>query len=294
MGVGDFLRGTILNNVWLRATKGTLGYGGRISPGHHPTMVDYNAYGTDGAEVFRMGSYDNITKERGWDRHSLKVNYSNLFATLPKVPTGSPHYPAPKDQPIPKDWYFDHCMLMPRKDSALLGAGKALPNITGPYLGNAPDIGAHQTGLGTAWYGPRTWDDESGLIYGEPEGWKKLPLARVSDYASLGCPRIAGAKALLAAESPRIFALMWKKTAEGEARWKEVDRIVGDSLGALSGPLAFQDGLTLRLYRRAAAVHLVAGRVEPDGVLYALAGCADGDLETARTAMFQFMRSLAR
>jgi hypothetical protein len=291
----NLLRGWIVNNVWLRATKGYLAYGGRFHPGANPTWVDHNAYGTGGAPLFRRFDYARLAAEKGWDTRSLRVDYRELFVEPVKVPAGKP-YSSSRLQGVklPDDWRFDHNLLIPRPDSKLIDAGKALPNITGPYLGKAPDLGAHEAGLGTAWYGPRTWDDESGLVYGVPKDWKKVPLTRAREFSALGCPSAKGASVLLAGTSPRVYALLRVEPMTGEGRWRRGQQIVSEAKGARTKALAFQDGLWVRLYRTGDNARLVGARVEPAGVLHVITGCRWADLPKARLTMFQFVRSLYR
>ena len=292
----DLLRGWIVNNVWLRATKGHLAEAGRFNPGANPTWVDYNAYGTGGAPLFKRFDYPKLAAEKGWDAHSLRVDYRDLFVDPVKVPAGNPYYSSRlQGVKLPEDWRFDHNLLIPRADSKLIDAGKALANITGPYLGKAPDLGAHEAGLGTAWYGPRNWDDESGLVYGLPKGWKKVPLSRAGEFASLGCPSGEDAKVLLVGERPaKVFALMRLEPMTGEARWRRARQIVAEARGARTKVLEFQDGLWVRLYRTGDNARLVAARVESDGVLHVVTGCRWRDLPKTRLTMFQFVRSLYR
>ncbi|KKL67139.1 hypothetical protein LCGC14_2137970, partial [marine sediment metagenome] len=232
--VGDVMRGTMVNNVWLRTTKGELGRDGRVRPSFTPTRVDHNAYGTGGAGPFRTAGYKEAAAERGWDKHSVNVDYKDLFRHPIKVPAGKPRYwRGISGFQIPKDWQFGHPMLLPKPGTKLIDAGTVLPNLTGPYLGKAPDLGAHELGLGTAWYGPRTWDDKAGLIYGVPEGWSKVPLSRAVKYAPLGCPQTKGARVLLVGPSPLVFALMRVESAIGETRWTRAKQAVADQAGAL-------------------------------------------------------------
>jgi hypothetical protein len=296
MRAAAMLRGTFLNNAWLRVTAGSLGYGGRLDFGSNPTRVDYNAYGTGGTEPFRRIGYAKRVAEQGWDAHSRRVDYRQVLAERVRVPAGRPHYSrGMHGMRIPADWQFEHVLLLPRAGSKLIDAGTALANLTGPYLGKSPDVGAHELGLGTAWYGRRSWDEQSHLVYGIPKGWKKTPLSGAKAYAALGCPVLApDARVLLTAESPRVFALMRVEPAKGEDRWRRAAELVADDAGALTGVLRFQDGLFVRLYEVSGAARLLAARVEPNGVLRVLVGCRAADLPAARLAMFQFVRSLYR
>jgi hypothetical protein len=293
--VGSLLRGTTVNNVWLRASKGPLGYGGRPSPDLSPTRVDHNAYGTGGVAPFRVADYAKLAAIHGWDKHSVRVDHRQIFAGPVKLPAGEArHSRRGHGKLIPKDWWFEYTLLLPKAGSKLIDAGTVLPNVTGPYLGKAPDLGAHELGLGTAWYGPRTWDDGARLVYGMPKGWKKAPLARATDYAPIGCPDAKDAKVLLTCDSPTTFALMSVEQMTGEARWRRAREIVSAEGGAATKVLEFQDGFYARLYKSAGNARLVAARVEPDGVLRVVTGCRGVDLPRARLLMFQFVRSFYR
>ena len=291
---GDILRGSILNNVWLRATPGPLASSGRFRPGISPVRVDHNAYGTGGGEPWSSIKYADLAKQHGWDRHSIHVDYRDVFQDEVKLPAGKPYYSSNlKGNPIPPDWHFAHYLLLPKEGSKLIDAGAALPNITGPYLGKAPDLGAHELGLGTAWYGRRTWDEESGLIYGLPEGWKKAAPVK-GDRREAAGPGGRKKAAMLTCQSPPVFAMMQVEPAEGEARWARARQVVSDDAGALTNVLEFQDGLYARLYGKGDNALLIAQRVEPDGVLHVVVSCRQTDLPKARLGMFQFVRSLVR
>ncbi len=291
----DILRGWILNNVWLRATPGPLASGGRFRPEINGARVDYNAYGTGGGEPWSGVNYKALAQKHGWDKHSIHAGYRDVFQEKVAIPAGKPYYSSKlKGKVIPKDWHFEHYLLLPKPGAKLIDAGTVLPNLTGPYLGKAPDLGAHELGLGTAWYGPRVWDEKAGLVYGLPKGWRKSPLTTAAKLADIGCPDAAGAKGLLTCESPRIFALLRIEPLTGEGRWRRGRQIVASDQGAQTPVLEFQDGLYVRLYRKGANAALIAARVEPDGVLTAVVGCRQTDLSAARLAMFQFVRSLVR
>jgi len=291
----DVLRGAILNNAWLRTEAGPLASGGRYRPGQTPTRVDHNAYGTGGGEPFSGIGYRELSRRNGWDAHSVHVGYREVFAEPVAAPAGKPYYSSKlQGRPLPPDWRFKHYLLVPKADSKLIDAGTVVPNLTGPYLGKAPDLGAHEAGLGTAWCGPRCWDDEARLVYGIPAGWKRTAVAAARGLAKLGCPDAKGAKVLLVGDAPQAFALIRLEPAAGEARWRRARQIVADDTDAETKVLEFQDGLYVRLYRRGGNAALVAGRVEPDGVLVVTAGCRWADLPERRTALFQFVRSLVR
>lgn len=184
-------------------------------------------------------------------------------------------------------------MLTPRADGRLIDAGTVLPNITGPYLGAAPDLGAHEAGLGTPWYGPRNWDAQAGIVYGVPDGWKKLPVESTRQHADIGCPA-ATTGVLLVGERPATYALLRSERLTGEDRWTRAKALVAEDKDAQTQVLEFQDGFYVRLYADGRNARLVAARVEADGVLRVTAGCAKADLPRARLTLFQFVRSPVR
>jgi hypothetical protein len=281
--------------VWLRGTPGPLASGGRFRPELNGARVDYNAYGTGGTDPWSGVNYKTLAKKHGWDKHSLHVGYQDVFQDKVALPAGKPYYSSKlKGKVIPKDWHFGHYLLQPKPGSKLIDAGTNLPNLTGPYLGKAPDLGAHELGLGTPWYGPRTWDDQAGLVYGLPKGWHKRPLAAAAKLTDIGCPAAKDAKVLLTRESPRAFAVLRFEALDGEARWRRARQAVASDESAQTPVLEFQDGLYVRLYRRGANAALIAARVEPGGVLHAVVGCRQADLPAARLEIFQLIRSLVR
>lgn len=292
---GDLLRGSILNNVWLRITPGPLASGGRLWPGPSPTYVDYNAYGTGGQEPFARISYKELAKEHNWDKHSLFVEYEDVFQDPVNIPKGKPYYSSKlQGQALPNDWRFEHHLLLPRKGSVLIDAGTALVNLTGPYLGKAPDLGAHELGLGTPWYGPRTWDEGLGLAYGIPKGWNKVEILRPAEYKLLSYRDALSKEVLLVCENPRIVALIQFETSGGEARWRRQKQTLEETQGAISKVLEFQDGFGARICHRKDNVVLIACRVETQGVLHVTAGCKADDWPVAQLDMFRFVRSFFR
>ena len=290
----DLFRGLVVNNVWLRTTPGPLGSAGTFQPGANGAMVDYNAYGNGVGELFRKIGYPELAKKFSWDTHSIRAEWSKLFNEPIEPPTGEPRYMSKiVGYQITRDWQFNHPLLTPRADSPLIDAGTVLPNITGPYLDKAPDLGAHEAGLGTPWCGPRTWDAQAGMIYGVPEGWKKVPVSETTRYAGIGCPA-ATAGVLLVGEKPVTYALLREERRTGEDRWDRAKAIVADDKDAATKVLEFQDGFYVRLYADGKTARLVAARVEPAGVLHVTAGCSAADLPKTRLVMFQFVRSLVR
>jgi hypothetical protein len=276
---------------------GGAGRGGRFEPGGNGAVVDYNAYGNGGGELFRGLRYPDLARQFGWDAHSLRVEWNQVFNEPIAPPSGDPRYwSGIVGFQIPKEWQFNHPLLTPRAGppkSGLIDAGTVLPNLTGPYLGAAPDLGANEAGLGTPWYGPRTWDAEARIIYGLPERWKKVPLPSAASYAAIGCPT-ATEGVLLASEKPATYALLRPERLDGEERWVRARTVAADGRSAATPVLEFQDGFYVRRYIDSRSARLVAARVEPTGVLHVVAGCAAADLPKTRLALFQFIRSLER
>lgn len=290
---GDMLKGLFTNNLWLRTEPGPLAEEGRFNPGPSPTVVDYNAYGNGQAPVFDDIDYSRLTAEREWDRNSLRVDYRNLFVDPVRVPMGRPAYrPGQQGWLIPNDWKFDHNLLIPRDGAPIIDAGLALPNITGPYLGKAPDIGAHEFGLGTAWYGPRTWDHASGLVYGLPDGWRNVDPSDAP--GSLVVEEIPKGATVLLSKSKRILTVMTVHRSAGERRWNLARAIVNPKEGDLTKVLEFQDGFYARLGITGGKAVLRASRVEAEGVLEVNVTVEETDLPLHRVVMFQFVRSLYR
>ena len=172
-------------------------------------------------------------------------------------------------------------MLIPRKDSKLIDAGSVLPNLSGPYLGKAPDIGAHEFGLGTAWYGPRVWDDKAKLTYGLPKEWKRIS----TEMSEASTERVR-----LESQDAEIRTVLRVESLEGEARWKRASSLVESAIGALTPLLEFQDGLYIRLYEN----RIVVARVEPEGVLHVESKGSFDAIRKNRTVLFQFARSFVQ
>ena len=177
----DMLRGTLVEQRLAADHARAAGRRrGSSSPAPTPTTIDYNAYGAGQEELFRQIDYKDLAKKQGWDKHSLRVDWDKVFSEPVKAPAGHPHYGQDvHGLLIPEDWKFEHTLLLPKADSKLIDAGTVLPNLTGPFLGKAPDLGANEAGLGTAWYGPRG--------VGRPGGAGLRPARRVEEAA--GWPR---------------------------------------------------------------------------------------------------------
>jgi hypothetical protein len=289
-GIRGFLRGLIEDNIWLRTTPGPLTASTPWKDEYAPTLIDYNAYSDP--EVLAGIGYKALAEKQGWDKHSIVVDWRDVFAEPVKAPASQPYYSSNlQGKLLPKDWRFEHSLLLPKEGSKVIAAGTVLPNITGPYLGKAPDLGANQLGLGTAWHGPRYWDTIADLVYGIPKGWHSFTK---DDPGKMGIMAITGAQAIVFDDSKMITAMFTLKKASGEARWDMARQLVADDTDALTPILEFQDGLLMRLYDRPRGLFLIVGRVEPDGVLHVEMQNRLRDRQAARTTFFQLARSLCR
>ena len=289
-GIRGFLRGVIENNIWLRTTPGALTGSTPWKEEYAPTVIDYNAYSDP--EVLAEVGYKDLAARHGWDTHSIIVDWREVFAEPVKAPASRPYYSSDlQGKVLPKDWRFEHSLLLPKEGSKVIAAGEALPNITGPYLGKAPDLGANQLGLGSAWYGPRYWDMIADLVYGIPKGWHSFTK---DDPGKMGIMGITGAQAIVFDETKAITAMFTLKKASGEARWEMARQLVADDTNAMTPILEFQDGLLMRLYDRPRGLFLIVGRVEPDGVLHVEMQNRLPNRQAARTTLFQLARSLYR
>ena len=289
-GLKGFVRGLIVDNVWLRTTPGPLTGSNPWKDEYQPTRIDYNAYSDP--ELFAKIGYKELAEKLSWDKHSMVVDWREVFAEPVKVPASQPYYSAKlQGQPLPKDWRFEHSLFVPKADSKLVDAGTVLPNLTGPYLGKAPDLGANEVGLGTAWYGPRYWDTLADVAYGIPEGWRSFTKDDPGKVALMG---LTGAQAIVSNQAKTFIAMFFLEKAQGEDRWKNLKALVADETGAETAVLEFQDGLLMRLYTRQKGLVLEVGRIEPDGVLHVTIQNRERDTPAGRTAMFQLARSLYR
>ncbi len=289
-GLRGFVRGWIVDNVWLRTTPGALTGSGAFGEADIGSRIDYNAYSN--GEVFAGIGYKGLAEKHGWDKHSVVVDWQTVFAEPVKAPASQPYYSEKlQGQELPKDWRFEHSLLVPKAGSKLLDAGTVLPNLTGPYLGKAPDLGANEAGLGTAWYGPRYWDTLADVAYGIPEGWRSMTKDDPGKQAIIG---MTGAQAILANGSKTITAMILLEKAQGEGRWEKLQQLVAEEAHAVTPVLEFQDGLLMRLYNRPKGLTLEVARIEPEGVLHVLIQNRQRDSEVSRTQMFQFARSLYR
>lgn len=284
------VRGWFLNNVWAYAGDGSLRFARLAGPEWVSPRIDYNIYAAAASQPV-ADDKDTPLMPTVWGRHSATAACGELFAESIRAPASQPYYSGKlQGQLLPKDWRFEHYRLLPRAGSKLIDAGIALDNLAGPYLGKAPDIGAQEAELGTPWYGPRTWDDDANMAYGMPAGWKRLS----PDNPALAFLGEVGALALFKDANNRVIGTISYEAAAGEQRWKNLAALVADDEAAETPVLEFQDGLLMRMYLRGRNRVLIAGRIEPEGLLKVTLQCRDPKSEAYRTQMFQFARSLYR
>ena len=99
-------------------------------------------------------------------------------------------------------------------DGGSADAVRGLDNLMGPYLGDAPDVGAYELGLGVPWHGPRNFTDL--LAYGLPEGWSVVDnrseqFGLIGDYLDLGALSNVdnnNFRLLITRTNPRAFVLV--------------------------------------------------------------------------------------
>jgi hypothetical protein len=281
-------RGCVLaNNFWTVRNPngdGHLGYGSYDAPAR-TLYWDHNRY--EVASEDKVVSFDGALSLAEL-REGYDIEHASLLVDADDVSTN-----------VPADWDAGTSEpLMPVASEALVDGGTAdalpgLDNLMGPYLGAAPDVGAHERGLGTAWYGPRAFADR--LAYGVLSGWSVAPLASLATYSDLGAPAaVADGRVLLVRSSPRAFLLVGFEPFVGEARWTRHEEILAGAAGdtVLVAPARFRDGLAGSIVQRGPNAHLLGSRVDADGVMNVLGGCAAADLGDLQDPMFHFLRSL--
>ena len=283
MNIHGLWQGIWVNNFWAQLPKRRLGYSPvRIDKARYGRMA-HNAYDTGGDPIWKLSRHYTLAdmQKEGLEQNSMMVRAGEALANVPAdLRKGTA------------------AAVLARTGGRLVDVGTILPNVLGPFRGKAPDIGAHEVGLGTPWVGPRRYTPD-GLAYGLPTGWQVAGADRLAEYASLGAPAKPGnVKLLLTRRRPGAFLLVAFQPADGDERWRLFSQIV-ETPPAAAGtekPAHFRDGLAARLGRRRAGraelAVLVGARVEPDGVLKILGGCAREDLPRLRRQLFTFVRSL--
>ena len=188
--------------------------------------------------------------------------------------------------------------IMPTPGGALTDAGTAdaitgLENLVGPYLGDAPDAGAQQQGLGEIWTGPRSFTDQ--LAYGLPQGWVVSSLEELSNFEDLGADSsVTEGRLLLTRSTPKAYLLVTFESHAGEDRWTRYEEILsGEAQDTeITGIKRFRDGLAGSLVERDGRLTMVGARVDYNGVLK-IEGSADlASSLDIQNEMFTFIRSL--
>lgn len=283
MNIHGLWQGIWVNNFWAQLPKRRLGYSPvRINKARYGRM-DHNAYDTGGDPIWQLSRHYTLAdmQSEGLEQNSMMVRAGEVLVNVPAdLRKGASE------------------AVLAKSGGRLVDAGAALPNILGPFLGKAPDIGAHEVGLGMPWVGPRRHTAD-GLAYGLPKGWQVASVDRLPEYLSLGAPSKPGkVKLLLTRRRPKAFLLVTFEAAVDGARWRRFQEIVETPAAApgTERPAHFRDGLAARVCRRrcrgAEVAVLVGARVEADGVLSILGGCARDDLARVRGELFTFVRSL--
>ncbi|MCK6470178.1 MAG: hypothetical protein L6R28_00405 [Planctomycetes bacterium] len=274
------------NNIWARLGGGNLGKADIPFDPKKMQLMNHNAYATGAAEIFKWEKGYKVAELQavGLDKNSIAIDPA---ATMENIPT------TPEEQKLGHGKY-----LTPKDGSPLIDGGMEVPNLSGPYLGKAPDIGATDRALGPQWTGPRAYTAE-GLAYGLPEGWKVAPAAEIAKCADLGAAlKPEAVKLLLVRENPRAYIAVSFAAAQGDERWKALDAFVdaakpADSAEGKNDKLVyFYDHLAARVTDDGKLAALKAAQVEPDGVWTVSGGAASADLAAVRGELFTIVTSL--
>ena len=147
----QLLRGITRNNLWLSVNNGPIW--NRSSGGvSWQTDLDYDGFdwGANSAPFDVSGtkyaSLDALRAATGQELHGIRINARTCLETL-NVP-GPPPLTAVPPQ-----------LITLRATCNAVDAGVAIPNLTGPYAGAAPDLGAHEYGGSAPHYGVRNLGD---------------------------------------------------------------------------------------------------------------------------------------
>lgn len=268
------------NNVWCQK-KGSLGRGSGAFPKNKMRMMDNNVYGTTGKVLFSFGK--GITLEAmqamGLDKKSHLMPAEQFLTHVPKdtrYGTGEP--------------------MLPKEGSVLIDGAAVIPNVTGPYLGKAPDIGAYEVGLGVPWVGPRNYSADR-LAWGAPKPWAEAPLASLKDYSGLGAPAsVSGPAVLIARAEPKAFVLISFEPMAAEKGWKRYEELLGPvgkaSNGKADKVIEFLDGLGARIVDKNNAASLIGAQVSPNGVWKVVGGCATKDRAALQGELYSIVGSL--
>ncbi|MCK6473949.1 MAG: hypothetical protein L6R28_19685 [Planctomycetes bacterium] len=256
------------NNVWAHLPKGHLGASYEDYTKECSRLYDYNAYATGDPEIPLIRAKQKWTlkamQAAGLDTHS---HFIDAVKDLTNIPENAEERHPGTSEPI-----------QPRDGTPLIDGGHALPNISGPFAGKAPDIGAYEKGLGVQWHGPRHYT-KNGFACGLPKGWKD---------AGAGGAELKLIKEALKAE----IAVTFEKL-EGEARWQRFEAVLNEGTGTGSTKVyAFLDGLAGRVLTAEGTAQLVAAQVDPRGLWIVKGSCAAADLPAVREDFFTLVNSM--
>ena len=200
---------------------------------------------------------------------------------------------------IPTDTLLGtHLSIMPTPGGALIDAGTAdavtgLENLVGPYLGDAPDAGAQQQGLGEIWTGPRSFTDQ--LAYGLPEGWEVSSFEEISNFEDIGAdPSVTDGRLFLTRSNPKAYLLVTFESHAGEDRWTRYEELLSGESGdtQVAGIKRFRDGLAGSVVERDGRLTMVGARVDYNGVLRVEGAAELASSLDIQNEMFTFIRSL--
>lgn len=156
--------GIWVNNVWGNLLGGHLGSTYEDFTKDKTMLLDYNAYHTGESSFFQKARKPILLKDvqaNGLEINSFQIDiFKELNNLEAKVEERDPGTSKP---------------LYPKENSKLIDTGLFVNNVSLPYMGNAPDRGAFESGMGFSWFGPRLYSP-NGFCYGLPENWVEMKM----------------------------------------------------------------------------------------------------------------------
>lgn len=258
-----------MNNIWAQLPKGSFGSMYKDFTKGCNRAFDYNCYATGDPNLPLLKAKKKWTLKAlqgiGLDKHSHMIDAPKALTNVPeKAPFRHPGTSEP---------------ILPHDGTPMIDGGKTLVNISGPFTGKAPDIGAYEKGLGVQWHGTRKYS-RNGFAYGLPKGW----VAKAGDGA---------AEITLTRENPKASVAVKLEKADGDARWKRFEGIFKEG-AAESDEKAhyFLDSLGARVLTKGEKASLVAAQIDPRGVWIVKGECAAKDLDAVRDGFFTLVNSM--
>jgi regulation of enolase protein 1 (concanavalin A-like superfamily) len=139
------LRGLVRNNLWVSAQGGQIWNLESFTDWR--TDIDYDGFDWGNAAYPLVWNgliyYDvpSFARASGLEQHGVQIFKDTCFAEF--------NVPGPTPTEIPPQ------LMTLRADCNALDAGAILPNLTEPFTGAAPDLGAYEYGVPAPQYGPR-------------------------------------------------------------------------------------------------------------------------------------------